>query len=213
MVLLGALVAHLLDDIEQQFAEALLGDSQVLPYVVLNGCQVLGWDGRTLGGVGADAIVQELHRIGLHPDLHSLLLVAQVGLPNGLEGGGDSLLVDEQPREFLGEREKWLYAGIVRSQLSWIEMVFLFYNGMTVRGEKFKSLIERYALFDNLTIESDELLVILKECPMDSTGYAVAPHRGESFGGERRMDPSEIFAGFFGLVLWYAGGTFINQPC
>lgn len=79
--------------------------------------------------------------------------------------------IEEQPREFLGDREKWLYAGIVRSQLSWIEMVFLFYNGMTDRGAKFKPLIERYALFDNLTVESDHLLIILKECPMDVVGY------------------------------------------
>lgn len=88
--------------------------------------------------------------------------------------------IDEQPREFLGERDKWLYVGIVRSQLSWIEMVFLFYNGMTARGEKFKSLIERYALFDNLTIESDKLLGILKECPMDSTGYRVTAYSSDA---------------------------------
>lgn len=80
--------------------------------------------------------------------------------------------IDEQPDSQLTTQDKWLYVGIVRSQLSWIEMVFLFYNGMTPRGAKFKPLIERYALFDNLTIHSDRLLTILKECPMDSTGYA-----------------------------------------
>lgn len=80
--------------------------------------------------------------------------------------------VDEQPEESFSTADKWLYVGIVRSQLSWIEMVFLFYNGMTDRGGKFKRLIERYALFDNLPVESDKLLMILKECPMDSIGYA-----------------------------------------
>lgn len=88
--------------------------------------------------------------------------------------------IDEQPREFLGEKDKWFYVGIVRSQLSWIEMVYLFYNGMTSRGAKFKPLIERYALFDNLTIESDRLLVILKECPMDSKGYSVTAYSSDA---------------------------------
>lgn len=82
--------------------------------------------------------------------------------------------IDDQPDESLSVADKWLYVGIVRSQLSWIEMVFLFYNGMTDRGIKFKPLIERYALFDNLTVESDKLLTILKECPMDSVGYSPA---------------------------------------
>jgi len=80
--------------------------------------------------------------------------------------------IDEQSPDSLSDTDKWLYISIVRSQLSWIEMVFLFYNGMTERGAKFKPLIERYALFDNLTVESDPLLVILKSCPMDSVGYA-----------------------------------------
>lgn len=87
--------------------------------------------------------------------------------------------IDEQPRELLGEKDKWLYVGIVRAQLSWIEMVYLFYNGMTTRGANFKTLIERYALFDNLTIDSDRLLVILKECPMDSKGYSVTAYNSD----------------------------------
>ncbi len=79
--------------------------------------------------------------------------------------------IDDQPVELLGDADKWLYTGIVRSQLSWIEMVFLFYNGMTQRGRKFKWLAERYAMFDNLTIESDVLLAIVKDFPMDGEGY------------------------------------------
>lgn len=94
--------------------------------------------------------------------------------------------IDEQPEELLSLREKWLYIGIVRSQLSWIEMVFLFYNGMTDRGSKFKPLIERYALFDNLTVESDRLLQILKECPMDSVGYAPSAFNSDEARKEGR---------------------------
>lgn len=87
--------------------------------------------------------------------------------------------IDEQPDSQLTTGDKWLYVGIVRSQLSWIEMVFLFYNGMTERGAKFKPLIERYALFDNLTIHSDRLLMILKECPMDTVGYAPGAYNSD----------------------------------
>lgn len=58
----------------------------------------------------------------------------------------------------LSHAQKWLYISIVRGQLSWIEQVYLFYNGLTERGSKFKSLINKYALFDNLTFENDPIL-------------------------------------------------------
>jgi uncharacterized membrane protein len=87
--------------------------------------------------------------------------------------------VDEYPEKQLSVNEKWHYISIVRSQLSWVEMVFLFYNGMTQRGAKFKHLVERYALFDNLTIESDKLLVILRECPTDLNGYSQAAYNSD----------------------------------
>lgn len=93
--------------------------------------------------------------------------------------------IDEHPEESLCGEEKWLYISIVRSQLSWIEMVFLFYNGMTTRGEKFKPLIEKYALFDNLTIESDRLLIILRECPMDSVGYNSSAYNSDIARGTK----------------------------
>jgi hypothetical protein len=80
--------------------------------------------------------------------------------------------IDEQPEGRLSREDKWLYTSIIRSQFSWIEMVFLFYNGMTDRGKKFKALINKYAVFDNFAIHRDKLLLILKECPMDSEGYA-----------------------------------------
>ena len=46
--------------------------------------------------------------------------------------------------------QKWHYVALVRAQLSWIEQVFLFYNCMTVEGEKMALYANRYALFDNL---------------------------------------------------------------
>ncbi|MGL0870746.1 putative phage abortive infection protein [Vibrio vulnificus] len=47
--------------------------------------------------------------------------------------------------------EKTTYIRIVRSQLSDQELALLFYNCLSEHGrEKFKPLVERYALFDNL---------------------------------------------------------------
>lgn len=63
--------------------------------------------------------------------------------------------IDGLPKERLTQEQKWLYVSIFRSQLSWVEMVFFYYNGLTGTGKKFKVLIEKYALFDNLTFDSD----------------------------------------------------------
>ncbi len=56
--------------------------------------------------------------------------------------------------KFINESEvenKRLYTNIVRAQLSDYELLLLFYNGLSVNGEKkFKPLIEKFHLFDNL---------------------------------------------------------------
>lgn len=64
--------------------------------------------------------------------------------------------VDES--KLIPERsEKYSYTSILRGQLSNYELVWIFYNCLSYFGEeKFKPLIERYALFKNLR---EELLV------------------------------------------------------
>lgn len=52
--------------------------------------------------------------------------------------------------------EKHDYVGIARSQISSIELQFLFLNVLSRRGNKFSTLINKYALFDNL--ETDDPL-------------------------------------------------------
>lgn len=95
------------------------------------------------------------------------------------------LWVDEHPA--LTPGEKWEYVAIVRAQLSWIEMVCLFYNGHTPQGAKFKALINRYALFDNLDPISDPLVMLMKENPPDSVGYsASAFSSGEARAGQAK---------------------------
>lgn len=96
--------------------------------------------------------------------------------------------VDAQAPNRLTLAQKWLYVSIVRAQLSRIEMVFLFYNGLTPRGQKFKALIEKYALFDNLTIHTDPVLRIVKECP---------PNAGQGY--EQGAFDSAIARGNLGL--------------
>ena len=50
--------------------------------------------------------------------------------------------------------ERYEYACIVRSQLSDYELVMLFYNCLSTNGkDKFKPLIERYSIFNNLREE------------------------------------------------------------
>lgn len=55
------------------------------------------------------------------------------------------------------DAEKWHYATLVRSQLSWPELVFLYYNGLTDQGERMAVYSNKYALFDNL-LSQDSLI-------------------------------------------------------
>ena len=56
--------------------------------------------------------------------------------------------------DLIPDDERYEYTCIVRSQLSDYELVMLFYNCLTANGKaKFKPLIERYSIFNNLRIE------------------------------------------------------------
>jgi hypothetical protein len=79
--------------------------------------------------------------------------------------------IDSQDDLKLNRAKKWMYISIVRSQLSWIEMAFLYLNGLTDRGAKFKKLAEKYALFNNLTFEENITRFILKPDATYSTYY------------------------------------------
>lgn len=54
------------------------------------------------------------------------------------------------------DNEKKRYASLVRAQLSANELAFLFYNGISPYGEKFKPLIEEFSLMEHL--DKDKLL-------------------------------------------------------
>ena len=56
--------------------------------------------------------------------------------------------------DLITEDERYDYACNIRSQLSDYELVMLFYNCLTTNGrEKFKPLIEKYTIFNNLRTE------------------------------------------------------------
>lgn len=79
--------------------------------------------------------------------------------------------IDSQDDERFSPAQKWLYVSIIRARLSSIELVFLFYNGHTLKGQNFKRLIEKYALFDNLNSGSDPVIWLVRACPPDGVGY------------------------------------------
>ena len=60
--------------------------------------------------------------------------------------------------DLIEDKERYEYASIVRSQLSDYELVMLFYNCLAqkdsgIEENKFKPLIEKYAIFNNLRKE------------------------------------------------------------
>ena len=85
--------------------------------------------------------------------------------------------------------QKWHYCALIRSQLSWAELVFLYYNGLIREGEKLATYANKYALFDNL-VSSDELIrwasAELTTCspelrPVTRDGGAPWPYKKEAF--------------------------------
>ena len=56
--------------------------------------------------------------------------------------------------DLIEDSKRYEYACIIRSQLSDYELVMMFYNCLTANGrDKFKPLIEKYAVFNNLRLE------------------------------------------------------------
>ncbi|MFN3437870.1 MAG: putative phage abortive infection protein [Acidovorax sp.] len=94
--------------------------------------------------------------------------------------------IDESP---MAIERKWHYCALVRSQLSWIELVFLYYNGLIREGEKLAFYANKYAIFDNL-VSSDELIRWASDeltmCPAAQRpktrdGDARWPYKAEAF--------------------------------
>lgn len=62
--------------------------------------------------------------------------------------------IDEAPIFANDKKKRYDYACIMRASLSQYELIMLFYNCLSSNGrEKFKPLIEKYAIFNNLRVE------------------------------------------------------------
>lgn len=60
----------------------------------------------------------------------------------------------DKAKSYLSEQERYEYVGEARSTLSQYELVMLFYNCLSDKGkDKFKPLIEHYAIFKNIRVE------------------------------------------------------------
>ena len=59
--------------------------------------------------------------------------------------------IDDADSNVISDEKKYEYAGIVRATLSQYELIMLFYNAFS--NPKFKNIIEKYALLQNLRVE------------------------------------------------------------
>lgn len=87
--------------------------------------------------------------------------------------------IDRQSNERISPPKRFFYVALVRAQLSKSELNYLFLNALTPRGHKFKRFVEKYALFDNLPVERDPVLLIFKnDKSYEHTAYSSDEARG-----------------------------------
>ena len=53
--------------------------------------------------------------------------------------------------KLIEKNERGFYTNLIRAQLSSVELGLIFYNGLSKRGEKFRILIEKYALLKGIS--------------------------------------------------------------
>lgn len=92
----------------------------------------------------------------------------------------------------LSNNEKWHYRTILKSQLSWVELVFLFYSNLTINGDRHVHLVNKYAMLDNLV--RDDFLLLFAETKITPTpkerhpqlrdGHRPWPYESSAFSEE-----------------------------
>lgn len=100
--------------------------------------------------------------------------------------------IDEQDESMVSDSRKYEYAAIVRATLSPYELVMIFYNGFT--HPKFKNLIERYAILNNLRYK-------LLASTTDRAMYSEKFKKTYSFAKDENRD----------MELEYKKGAFVNR--
>lgn len=94
--------------------------------------------------------------------------------------------IDKAPIFANDKKKRYDYACIMRASLSQYELIMLFYNCLSRNGrEKFKPLIERYAIFNNLRVE---LLATDREKELYASkfedSYLTSQERGRDMSNE-----------------------------
>lgn len=87
--------------------------------------------------------------------------------------------INDADQLLISEEKKYEYAGIVRATLSQYELILLFYNGFS--HPKFKVLIERYALLNNVRPD-------LMADAYDRSLYKTKMRERSNFGDEDNID-------------------------
>lgn len=92
----------------------------------------------------------------------------------------------------LSNNEKWHYRTILKSQLSWVELVFLFYSNLTINDDQHVHLINKYAMLDKLV--RDDFLLLFAETKITPTpkehhpqlrdGHRPWPYQSSAFSEE-----------------------------
>jgi len=100
--------------------------------------------------------------------------------------------IDEQDENLVDKIRKYDYAAIVRATLSPYELVMIFYNGFS--HPKFKGLIEKYAILNNLRYK-------LLASTVDRTMYANKFKTTYSFSDDENRD----------MELEYKKGAFVYR--
>lgn len=84
----------------------------------------------------------------------------------------------------LTPEEQWKYAALVRAQLSWSELIILFYNGFLSDGVKFVYYCEKYALFENIKNGLDVLIDLSALGYFKNHPHSPLPYTERSFYSE-----------------------------
>lgn len=89
--------------------------------------------------------------------------------------------IDDADKNTISDEDKYEYAGIVRATLSQYELIMLFYNAFS--NPKFKDIIEKYALLQNLRVE-----LLASQADISLYGQKLTPEYSHSQDEGRNME-------------------------
>lgn len=94
--------------------------------------------------------------------------------------------IDEH--EAISWQQKWDYVSILRARMSTPELIVLFFNKTTKRGERFTDYVERYALLDNMPLDSHIYVKLMIE--LENHGFSEMAFSSQTAREKLLKDPS-----------------------